>query len=106
MTALYEYFYIHDQSEVSIFFITPVKMSGYTRSREPMAREPVVALLMTASGSLDIFYEIFSVIFHPSTRLQTHQQHHAAPEVALTVRSMLLKRKFRHLPLFKMVGFA
>jgi len=27
----------------------------YTRGREPMAREPDVALLMTASGSLDIF---------------------------------------------------
>jgi len=42
----------------------------------------------------------------PSTRQQSHQQRHAAPEVALTVRSMLLKRKFRHLPLFKTVGFA
>jgi len=36
----------------------------------------------------------------PSTRLQSHQQHHAVPEVALTVRSVLLKRKFRLLPLF------
>jgi len=45
--------------------------------------------------------EIFSVIF-----LQSHQQHHAAPEVALTVRSMLLKRKFKPLPLFKIVDFA
>ena len=27
----------------------------------------------------------------PSTRLQSHQQRHAAPEVALTVRSMLLR---------------
>ena len=45
--------------------------------------------------------ETFSVIF-----LQIHQQHHAVPEVALTVRSMLLKRKFRHLPLFKIVDFA
>jgi len=43
-----------------------------------MAREPDVALWMT------------SVIF-----LQSDQQHHAAPEVASTVRSMLLKRKFR-----------
>ena len=42
----------------------------------------------------------------PPTRLQSHQQHHAASEVPLTVRSMLLKRKFRHLPLFKIVGFA
>jgi len=66
-----------------------------------------VAVLMTASGSLDIFLntivtdENFSVIF-----LQSHQQHYAAPEVVLTVRSMLLKRKFRHLPLFKIVDFA
>ena len=37
--------------------------------------------------------------------LQSHQQHHAAPEVALTIRSMLSKRKFRHLPLFKIVHF-
>ena len=40
------------------------------QGREPMAREPDVALLMTASGSLDIFFtivknETFSVIFHP-----------------------------------------
>jgi len=48
-----------------------------------------------------VTYEIFSIIF-----LQSHQQHHAAPEVALTVRSRLLKRKLRHLPLFKIVGFA
>jgi len=43
---------------------------------------------MTASGSLHIFTivtdEIFSVIV-----LQNHQQHHAAPEVALTERSIL-----------------
>jgi len=45
--------------------------------------------------------ETFSAIF-----LQSHQQHHTAPEVALTVGSMLLKRKFRHLPLFKIVDFA
>jgi len=45
--------------------------------------------------------ETFSIIF-----LQSYQQHHAALEVALSVRSMLLKRKFRHLPLFKIVDFA
>jgi len=45
--------------------------------------------------------ETFSVIF-----LQSHQQHHAAPEVAFTVRSMLLKRKFRQLPFFQIVHFA
>jgi len=38
--------------------------------------------------------DTFSVIF-----LQSLQQHHAAPEVALTVRSVLLKRKVRHLPI-------
>ena len=38
--------------------------------------------------------------------LQSHQQHCAAPEIALTVRIMLLKRKFRHLPLFKAVDVA
>jgi len=38
--------------------------------------------------------------------LQSHQQRHAAPQVALTVRSMLPKRKFRYLPLFKIVDFA
>jgi len=60
-----------------------------------MAREPDVALLMAASGSLDIFLkrivtdETFSVIF-----LQSHQQHHAAPKVAFIKRSMLLKIKF------------
>jgi len=55
-----------------------------------MAREPDVALLMT------------SVIF-----LQSDQQHHAAPEVASTVRSMLLIEKIqRHLPLFKIVKLA
>jgi len=42
----------------------------------------------------------------PSTRLQRYQQHYAAPEVALTVRSMLLKGKFRHLLLFQIVDFA
>jgi len=58
-----------------------------------MAREPDVALLMTASGSLDIFLtrmlrmKLFSVIFR-----QSHQQHHAAPQVALTVSSMLLEK--------------
>jgi len=36
---------------------------------------------------------------------QSHEQYHAAPEVALTARSMLLKRKFRHLALFKIVDF-
>jgi len=75
-----------------------------------MVREPDVALLMTASGSLDNFStlllrivtcETFSVI-----SLQSHQKHHAAPEVALTVRNVLLKRKSRHLPLFKVVDFA
>jgi len=70
-----------------------------------MTREPDVARLMTASGSHGIFTivtdETFSVIF-----LQSHQQLHVAPEVALTVRSMLLKRKFRHLSLFKIVDFA
>jgi len=46
--------------------------------------------------------DTFSLIF-----LQSHQQHHAAPVVALTVRSMLyIEAKFRHLPLFKIVDFA
>jgi len=60
-----------------------------------MAREPVVALLMAASGSLDIFLtrllrmKLFTVIF-----LQSHQQHYASPELAFTKRNMLLKRKF------------
>jgi len=59
-----------------------------------MARKPDVAFLMTAFGSLDI--SLTSLLWinffcnFPSTRLQSHQQHHAAPEVALTVRSMLL----------------
>jgi len=67
-----------------------------------------VALLMTTSGSFDIFLTrlLRMKLFcnFSSTRQQSHQQHHAAPEVALTVRSMLLKRKFRHLPLFKIVS--
>jgi len=75
-----------------------------------MAREPQVVLLVTASGSLDTFLtRLFRMkLLHnfPSTRLQSHQQHHAAPEVALTVRSMSLKRKLRHLPLVKIVDFA
>jgi len=75
-----------------------------------MARETDVVLLMTASGSLDIFLirllELNFFYNFPSTRQQSHQQHHAAPEVSLTARSMLLKRKFRHLPLFKIVDFA
>jgi len=66
-----------------------------------MAREPV-ALLMTASGSLDIF---FTRVLRMKL-LQSHQQHHAAPEVALTVRSVLSKRKFRHLLWFEIVDFA
>jgi len=45
--------------------------------------------------------DTFSIIF-----LQINQQHDAAPEIALTVRSILLKRKFTHLPLFKIVDFA
>jgi len=44
--------------------------------------------------------ETFSVIF-----LQSDQQHHTAPDVALTVRNVLLKRKVKHLPLFKIVDF-
>jgi len=73
-----------------------------------MARESDVALLMTASGSLDIFLtrllrmKLLLLPYQTTNR----QQHHAAPEVALTVRSMLLMRKFRHLPLFKIVDFA
>jgi len=58
-----------------------------------MAREPDVTLLMMASGSLDIFLtRLLRMKFFwnfPSTRLQSYQQQHAAPEVALTVRSML-----------------
>jgi len=42
--------------------------------------------------------------YFPSTRLQSHQQRHAAPDVALKIISMLLKIKFIHLPLFKIVG--
>jgi len=43
--------------------------SVLTRGREPMAREPYMALFMTASGSLDIFLTRllrmnFSIIFH------------------------------------------
>ena len=47
--------------------------------------------------------ETFSVIF-----LQSYQQHPEEPEVALTVRSILLKRKFSlsYSPLFKIVDFA
>jgi len=75
-----------------------------------MAREPDVALLVTASGSLDIFLTRFVRMklfcYFPPTKLQSRQEHHAAPEAAFTVRSMLLDRKFRHLPLFKIVGFA
>jgi len=38
------------------------------------------------------------------SRLQSHQQHPVALEAVLTVRSMLLlKRKSRHLRLFKIV---
>jgi len=60
-----------------------------------MAREPYVALWMTASGSLDIFLTRLlrmklSVIF-----LQSQQQHHAAPETALTVRSIVIKEKIQ-----------
>jgi len=36
-------------------FTTSFAVFTYTRDREPMAREPDVALSMTASGSLDIF---------------------------------------------------
>jgi len=65
-----------------------------------MAGEPAdVALLMTASGSLDIFLTRFNIVTNETfcvIFLQSDQQHHAAPEVALTVRSMLLTRKFRH----------
>jgi len=71
-----------------------------------MAREPDVTLLMTASGSLDIFLTQVLQMKLSLILLQSHQQHHAAPEVALTLRSMLIKRKFRHLPLFKIVDFA
>jgi len=85
-------------------FTRIIKISA--RGREPMAR--------ARCGSFDdniwlawyflntiVTDETFSVIF-----LQSHQQLHTAPEVALTVRSMLLKRKFRRLPLFKIVDFA
>ena len=36
-------------------FCKKLCFTPYGRDREPMAREPDVALLMTASGSLDIF---------------------------------------------------
>jgi len=74
-----------------------------------MGSEPDVALLMTASGSLDTLTRLLRMkrfCNFPSTRLQSYQQHHAAPEVALTVRSMSLKRKFIHLLLFQIVDFA
>ena len=71
-----------------------------------MARGPDVALLMTASGSLDIFLTRLLRMKLFRNFLQSHQKHHAAPEVELTVRSRLLKRKFRHLPLFKILDFA
>jgi len=51
-----------------------------------MTPEPDVALLMTASGSLRIFLTQLSLmklfLNFPSTRLQSHQQHLAAPDVA------------------------
>jgi len=75
--------------------------------REPMPREPDVALLMTVSGSLNVFLtpllrmKTFSVIFHlpdykaiSNTRSRINSKKHVT------------KRKFRHLPLFKIVGFA
>jgi len=71
-----------------------------------MAREPDVAHddgIWFACYFLNtiVTNQSFSAIF-----LQRYQQHHAAPEVALPVRSMILKRKFRHLPLFKIADFA
>jgi len=77
-----------------------------------MAREPDVALLIIVFGLLDIFltrllwmklFLQFSI--HQTTKPSaTPSMQH--PEVALTVRSVLFKTKFRHLPLFKIVDFA
>jgi len=39
-----------------VFNFTPSRSFFYSSGREPMAREPVVALLITACGSLDIFF--------------------------------------------------
>jgi len=56
--------------------LTPNQGSGTYGSRARCCS------LMTASGSLDIFVTVF-VIF-----LQSHQQHHEAPQLAFTVRSI------------------
>ena len=67
-------------------------------------------LLMMASDSLHIFLTQLlqmKLCNFPSTRLHSHQQQHAAPEVALTERSsMLLKEKIQTLTLFKIDDFA
>jgi len=60
----------------------------------------VRAILYFSTLNTIVTDEPFSVIF-----LQSHQQHHAAPEVTFTIRSMLLKPKFKHLPLFKIIDF-
>jgi len=61
-----------------------ISLHSLAQGREPTHREPDVARLMN-------FFCNF-----PSTKLQSHQQHHAAPEVALTVKnSMLLKEKIQ-----------
>jgi len=61
---------------------------------------------MMALGSLDIFLTQLLRMKFFCNFPANHQKHHAAPEVTLTARSMLLKRKFRDLPLFKIVDFA
>jgi len=72
-----------------------------------MAREPDVAHSLTASGSLHIFLKrLLRINFFLQFSICQTTKPSATPEVALTVRSMLLKRKFRHLPLIKIVGFA
>jgi len=60
-----------------------------------------------ASGSLDTTQWLQVKLLQFSIyQTAKPQQHHAALEVTLTVISMLLKRKFKHLPLTRMVDFA
>jgi len=65
----------------------------YIRGREPLTREPVVAPLMTPSPDIFLNTNVTDETFCDFPTKPS------APEVALTVRSMLLKRKFRHLPI-------
>jgi len=92
------------------FSIPGVKLTPYASGREPMAREPDVALFVAASGSLNIFLmRLLRMKLFLSFSIYLTTKPQATPcstTSRISSGKHVIKRKFRHLPLFKIVGFA